>query len=195
MKNVKHMTTAENKQLSSVAPERKPMTGVALGWFKTEAFPEFEGLDYVPSVQVALRHRLRLSYWLRSCQTITPDVLSRTCKAVALADLQEGAHPKPIAQSHIDEVMTPSRGFLAVVDPETGELIGWDVPDLLAQMHQATAAYQAGQEARSQKAAKAAMARWAGAGDARKKTSQTVVSVDRPAESLSVGSGTEEVDF
>lgn len=195
MKNVKHMTTAENNQPSSVASERRPLTGAVLGWFKTEAFPEFEGLDYVPSVQVALRHRLRLSYWLRGCQTITPDVLARACKAVALADLQEGEHPKPIAQRHIDEVMTQCRGFQPVITLETGELIGWDVPDLLAQMQQATSAYQAGQEARSQKATKAAMARWADSRDARKKNPQSAVSVDRPAESLSMGSGAVEVDF
>ncbi len=156
------MTATETNPPYSVAPERRSPHGASLGWFKTEAYPELEGMGFVPSVQVALRSRLRLSYWLGGCKTITPDTVDKACRHISMADATGGQLPQPLGSHHVDAVLTSDRGFEKVVDPETGELVGWAIPDLYAQAQQANASFDAGRTARSARGKLAARARWDG---------------------------------
>jgi hypothetical protein len=131
-----------------------------LDWFKTHAFTEHSKMLYTPSVQIALRQHLRLSYWLSKCQPITPEGVSRARKAIAFADAPEGVAPVLMDQSHVDAVLCQDQGFSAVTDPDTGEVVGWSIPEMLGMLEHANQCYQSGAQGRAERAKKAADARW-----------------------------------
>ena len=115
---------------------------------------------FTPSVQVALRLHLRLGYWLSKCQPITLETVKRACKAIAFADAPEGSVPVLMGQSHIDAVLCAHQGFAAIVEPETGELLGWSIPEMAGTLQHANESYLAGAQGRSERAKRAAEARW-----------------------------------
>lgn len=131
-----------------------------LDWFKTNAFAEHSKMLYTPSVQIALRQHLRLSYWLSKGQAITPESVRRACKLIAFADTPEGAVPVLMGQEHIDAVLSLEQGFAPIVAQETGELTGWCVPEMLGMLEHANEGFLAGAQGRSVRAKKAAEARW-----------------------------------
>lgn len=148
------MNTATKTNQSGQLPE------ATLDWFKTDAHTEQARMLFTPSVQVALRQHLRLGYWLSKCKPITPETIKRACKAIAFADAPEGAAPAPMEQQHIDAVLCAHQGFTAIVEPGTGELIGWGIPEMGGLLDYANQSYLAGAQARSDRAKKGAEARW-----------------------------------
>ena len=115
---------------------------------------------FTPSVQVALRQHLRHGYWLSRCQPITPETVRRACKAIAFADAPEGSVPIPMEQPHVDAVLTTHQGFASIVDPSTGELLGWSIPEMEGTLQHANQSYLDGAQGRSERAKRAADARW-----------------------------------
>ena len=115
---------------------------------------------FTPSVQVALRQHLRLGYWLSKCKPITPETVKRACKSIAFADAPEGSMPVLMEQQHVDAVLSAHQGFAAIVELETGELLGWSIPEMAETLQQANESYLAGAQGRSDRAKKAAEARW-----------------------------------
>lgn len=142
-----------------------PSTGrlpeTTLDWFKTNAIAEQALMLFTPSVQVSLRQHLRLGYWVTKCKPITPEAVKRTCKAISFADTPEGELPVSIAQEHINAVLCADQGFTQIVDSETGELMGWDIPELAGMLSHANDGYLLGAQGRADRAKRAAAARWA----------------------------------
>jgi hypothetical protein len=153
------MTEQTNTQPSS-KPSKASLPEATLDWFRTNANQELERMRFTPSVQVTLRHQLRATYWATKCQPLTRETVGRACKGISFADTPEGAVPVPMDQWHIDAVLSADQGFAQVVHPESGELIGWSIPELRAQIEKADKAYLAATEARSAKGSNAANVRW-----------------------------------
>lgn len=119
---------------------------------------------FTPSVQVALRQHLRVGYWLSKCATITPETIKRACKAIAFADAPDGSVPVLMDETHIAAVLCEHQGFTAVVEPGTGALMGWCIPEMAGALQHANQSYQAGSQERSARAKKAAEVRWSAKG-------------------------------
>lgn len=153
------MTEPVNDQPSS-RPAKTVSPDTSLSWFKTKAYEELEAVRYLPSVQVALRQHLRLAFWLTRGQPLTREAVERACKAVSIADATQGAAPVPTAQTNVDAVLCKELGFVQEVVPDTGEFLGWVIPDMLEMLEHAGRSYQEGAAARSARAKKAATARW-----------------------------------
>lgn len=150
-----------NSQPSCAASKAAPAPESTLDWFKTYAFPELEKMRFTPSVQIALRQQLRMTYWATKCRPLTREAVGRISKAIAFADTPEGGVPVPIAQAHIDAVLCSDQGFAPVADPDTRELLGWAIPEMLEALEHAGKSYEAAAAARSAKASAASATRWA----------------------------------
>jgi len=139
---------------------KKPLSAV-LGWFPTTPTTEREVLDMATSRQIALRTRLRHTYWLTDCKPLGPVTVAAVRRKMVLIDGRDA-----MTEPEVDELLSDHYGFAKIVDPD-GVFEGWSVPELADARDTATASITATRERMSAIARVGAQKRAAGrtAGD------------------------------
>lgn len=105
------------------APSRKATA--VLGWFPTTPATEREIIDMANSRQIALRTRLRHSYWLTDCQPLTAVTVDLQRKKMAMIDPQDCMTDEQVA-----ELLSPHFGFAVVASGVGEKPVAWTIPDL-----------------------------------------------------------------
>lgn len=133
-------------------PSIKPISAV-LGWFPTTPATEREVLDMATSRQIALRTRLRHTYWLTDCKPLSEVTIGIHRRKMALIDQKD-----EMSEPEVAELLSDHYGFALVTD-EAGEVLGWGIPELQAVRQHAAASISASRERMSELGKRSAAAR------------------------------------
>lgn len=125
------MTTTHSRKATAV-----------LGWFPTTPATEREVIDMANSRQIALRTRLRHTYWLTDCQPISGVTVNNMRRKMVLIDPKDAMEDPEVA-----ELLSDHYGF-ATVSLAAG-VSGWRIPDLDEARAAAVGSIEAKREAAS----------------------------------------------
>lgn len=90
--------------------------------------------------QIALRTRLRHTYWLTDCKPLGPVTVDTVRRKMALIDPAD-----TLSEREFEELLSDHYGFAKVVDAD-GVFEGWSIPELAEARDTATASISAMRE-------------------------------------------------
>jgi hypothetical protein len=101
-------------------PSSSRKASAALGWFPLEPASEASVIDVADARTLALRHRLRLAYWLNGCKPLTEVAVRLQRRKLTSIDPRD-----ELTDSELGDLLDPHYGFAPTADG-----VGWHIPDL-----------------------------------------------------------------